>query len=588
VSGRVRFRPLASAHRRSGHAPGDLMAILGVNAYAHDAGVALVDRSGHTFAVEEERFDRVKKTTAFPEGGLEHLRTRLGVSLDDIEQVGFPWSRARVVKTTAEMVFGRFPPAYRLLSASANPHMNVPIALRFFGLGRDLARSFGASKSPRVRFVPHHLAHACNAYFLSPFDRAAILIMDGFGDDCSTSSYAARGSAIRQLQKNEPLNSLGILYAIVTQHLGYRTVHDEGIVMALAAYGTEALCEEFRGVVKLLPGGGYRLDESFFGFYRYGEKKAMSAKFLERFGPARKPGEELTQHHRDLAFALQQRTEEVVLHAARHLREATGESNLCIGGGVALNCLANARIAREAGFEAVFVPPSPNDAGLALGAALALAHLDGPTSERSETTALLGPSYGDVELARSLERHGLAYTEPEQVAELAAAELAKGRLVAWFQGAAETGPRALGNRSIFGDPRDVSASERLNRDVKRRAPFRPFGPSVLAERVGAFFEEDVPSPYMSFAVRVRPDRCSEIPAVTAHDGSARIHTVGSDHNPLFRRLIEHFERSTKIPMLLNTSFNVQEPMVCTPEDAIRTFLCSGLETLVLGPYVVHR
>ena len=564
------------------------MAILGVNAYAHDAGVALVDRSGPAFAVEEERFNRVQKTTAFPEGGLEHLRTRLGVSLEDVEQVGFPWSRARVVATTAKLVLGRFPPAYRLLSASANPHMNVPIALRFFGFGRDLARSFGSARSPRIRFLPHHLAHACNAYFLSPFDRAAILIMDGFGDDCSTSSYAARGSSIRQLQKNEALDSLGILYAIVTQHLGYRTVHDEGIVMALAAYGTEALCKAFREVVRLLPGGRYRLDESFFRFYRFGEKEAMSARFLERFGPARKPGEPLAQRHRDLAFALQRRTEEVVLHIARHLREASGERNLCLGGGLALNCLANARLARESGFETVFVPPSPNDAGLALGAALALAHLDRPGKARSETTALLGPSYAGRELARCLERHGLRYEEPPEVAEVAAAELAQGRVVAWFQGAAETGPRALGNRSILGDPRDPSVAERLNLEVKRRAPFRPFGPSVLAERVGEFFEDAVPAPYMSFAVRVRPERRSQIPAVTAQDGSARIQTLEGDGNPLFRRLIEHFERRTKIPMVLNTSFNVQEPMVCTPEDAVRTFLRSGLETLVLGPCVARR
>lgn len=564
------------------------MAVLGVNAYAHDAGVALVDHGGPPFAVEEERFDRVQKTTAFPEGGLAYLREQLGVSFQDIEQVGFPWSRALAFRMAAKIALGRFPPAYRLLTASANPHMNVPIALRFFGFGSDLARSFGVARAPRIRFVPHHLAHACNAYFLSPFDRAAILIMDGFGDDCSTSSYTTRGSSIRRLQKNHPLNSLGILYAIVTQHLGYRTVHDEGTVMALAAYGTEALCEEFRGVVQLLPGGAYRLDESFFCFYRYGEKDAMSGKFLERFGPPRKPGEPLTQQHRDLAFALQRTTEEVVLHIARHLRESTGEENLCLGGGVALNCLANTRIAREAGFRAVFVPPSPNDAGLALGAALALAHLEGPETERSETTALLGPSYTERELARTLERHGLRYNEPADVAELAATELAQSRMVAWFQGAAETGPRALGNRSILADPRDPSVSERLNSEVKRRAPFRPFGPSVLAERLEEFFVDGVPAPYMSFAVGVRPERRSEIPAVTAHDGSARIHTVGSDHNPRFRRLIETFEQRTKIPMVLNTSFNVQEPMVCTPDDAVRTFLRSGLETLVLGPYVVQR
>jgi len=564
------------------------MAILGINAYAHDAGSALVESSGALFAVEEERFDRVQKTAAFPEGGLRYLRERMGLSLEDVEQVGFPWSRARILGSAAKLLLGRFPPAYRLLSASANPHMNVPIALRFFGLRGDLARSFGVKRAPSVRFVPHHLAHACNAYFLSPFDRAAILVMDGFGDDCSTSSYVAQGSSLRRLHKNDLLDSLGILYAVVTQHLGYRTVHDEGTVMALAAYGTEALYEPFRQVVHLLPDGTYRLEESFFGFHRYGEKRAMSRKFLDRFGPPRKPGEPLTQHHRDLAFALQRTTEDVVLHLARHLHRATGEANLCLGGGVALNCLANTRIARESGFDAVFVPPSPNDAGLALGAALAVARRPREATERAATSALLGPSYPRHEMTRAVERHGLRWSEPSDVAALAATELARGRLVAWFQGQAETGPRALGSRSILGDPRDPRVAERLNTEVKRRAPFRPFGPSVLAERAGEFFEGGPPAPYMSFAVKVRPERRVELPAVTAEDGTARVHTVGSDANPLYRRLIEQFERRTKIPMVLNTSFNVQEPMVGTPEDAVSTFVRSGIDLLALGPYLVHR
>ena len=564
------------------------MAILGVNAYAHDAGVGLVEPSGFRFAVEEERFDRVQKSTAFPERGLRYLREDLGLSLPDVEHVAFPWRRARFLYEAVKLGLKRFPPAIRLLSASVTPHMNVPIALRFFGFRRDLARSFGVAKPPPVRFVAHHLAHACNAYFLSPFDSAAILIMDGFGDDCSTSSYVAYGSSLRRLHRNELLDSLGILYAVVTQHLGYRTVHDEGTVMALAAYGTEALCDEFRKVVRLLPGGAYRLDESFFRFYRYGEKRAMSRKFLERFGLPRKPGAPLTQQHRDLAFALQRTTEEVALHVARHLRRTTGETNLCLGGGVALNCLANARIAREAGFEAVFVSPSPNDAGLALGAALAVACLDRPTVARAETTALLGPSYSARDMAQALERRGLRWCQPPDVAALAATELARGRLVAWFQGQAETGPRALGNRSILADPRDPRAAQRLNSEVKRRAPFRPFGPSVLAERTGEFFEEVGPAPYMSFAAKVRPGLRAVIPAVTARDGTARIQTVGGDHNPLYRRLIEEFERRTKLPMLLNTSFNVQEPMVCTPDGALHTFERSGVDLLVLGPYVVRR
>jgi carbamoyltransferase len=493
------------------------------------------------------------------------------------------------------MVLGRFPPAFRLLSASANPHMNVPAVIRFFGVAGGIARAFDAPQKPKVRFVPHHLAHACNAFFLSPFDRSAILIMDGFGDECSTSSYQAQGCSIQTLNKNEPLNSLGILYAIVTKHLGFRTVRDEGTVMALAAYGSDEVYGDFRKLIRLLPAGGYQLREDYFQFYRYGEPRAVSDRFIRRFGAARLPHEPLTQRHRNLAYALQRAVEDTVLHAARYLRESTGEENLCLGGGVALNCLVNTRIAREAGFERVYVSPSPNDAGLPLGAALAVAHLDRRRraafldSRKSEgATATLGPRYSDKDLKSALMRRGLSYREEPHVVEFAASELARGRVVAWFQDAAEMGPRALGNRSILADPRNPSVSDRLNRDIKKRELFRPFGPSVLAEHAGDFLEEEFHSPYMSFAIAVRDQQKAKIPAVVARDGTARVHTVTKHQNPTFYALIEAFYRRTEIPVLLNTSFNVREPIVCTPADAVGTFTASTVDTLIMGNYVVTR
>jgi len=572
--------------------------VLGINAHFHDAGVALVsaDAARPTFAVEEERFNRVRKTNAFPAGAVHDVSQRLGMRLSEIDCIALPWHPTRFAKMALGLVLDCFPPAYRLLGRVASPHANLPAAIKLFRVTSELSRSFESPRKPKAHFVPHHLAHACNAFFLSPFESAAVLIMDGYGDDCSTSWHRAEGSEIRILEKNHPFDSLGILYALVTRHLGYRTVLDEGKVMALAAHGSDALCRDFASLIEHLPNGGYRFDRRYFEFHRYGEPRPFADAFIDRFGPAREPGEPISQGHMDLACALQRSVEETLLHSARGLRRATGEKNLCFGGGVALNCVANTRLAREAGFERVHVTHSPSDAGVALGAALALTHLDrsgarapaGSDCSREQPTPFLGPEYEDRELRAALEAGGLRFREEPDVAAAAAEALARGEIVAWFQGRAELGPRALGNRSILADPRDAGVCERLNRDIKRREWFRPYSPAVLAEHAAAFFEVGPPSPFMSFAVPVRPERRAEIPAVVARDGSARLQTVSADDNPLFYRLIQAFYRITSVPLVLNTSFNVQEPMVCTPADAVRTFRGSGLDALVLGRYVVDR
>jgi len=572
------------------------VAILGLNAHFHDAGLALVDGAGPTFAVEEERFNRVRKTTAFPVGAVGDLRLRLGLQLSEIERIAFPWYPAHFARMVLRLVLDCFPPSYRLLGRAASPHSNLVAAIKLVRAGSELARAFESRRCPRTRFVPHHLSHAYNAFFLSPFESAAVLIMDGYGDDCSTSCYRADRRGIHLLEKNHPLDSLGILYALVTKHLGYRTVLDEGKVMALSAYGSDALYRDFCSLIEHLPDGRYRFDRRFFEFHRYGESRPFSDAFVKRFGPARQPGESISQRHMDLAHAMQHSVEDTIIHSARNLRRATGEKNLCFGGGVALNCLANTRLAREGGFERVHVTHSPSDTGVALGAALAVAHLDRPDGEppaesrrlQEQSTPFLGPEYHDRDLRAALEAGGLRFREEPDVAAATAEALARGKVVGWFQGRAELGPRALGNRSILADPHDAAVRDRLNRQIKRREWFRPYSPAVLAEHAAAFFEVGSPSPYMSFAVQVRPERRAEIPAVTAHDGSARIQTVTRDENPLFHRLIEAFYRVTSIPLVLNTSFNVQEPMVCTPDDAVRTFCRSGLDALVMGRYVTCR
>jgi carbamoyltransferase len=566
-----------------------LVSTLGLNPYAHDAGVALVCDGQARFCLEEERLNREKKTRGFPRLAIRSLQEQTGISGREIDSVWIPWKPVRAMVSGALEVLKQFPPAWRLLRQRANPHMNFAVAMQMLRPRGDLSRALGTRVEMPIRYIDHHLAHASNAWFSSPFERAAILIVDGFGDRCSTSSYLADESRIRMLHRNGFLDSLGILYAVVTMHLGFRSVFDEGTVMAMAAHGSEALVEPFRGVVSLLPEGGYRIEPRFFEYFRYGEEKAVSQEFISRFGAPRRRDEPFEERHFDLAHALQRTVEEVLLHLSIHLRERTGAKNLCVGGGVAMNCLAMARLAAESGFERVYVSSAPSDAGLALGAAQWGAFL-----QRGEAMAavrggegglspFLGPAYSDEEIRRALERARLPYRRLVDPARFAARHLAQGAVVGWVQGAAEYGPRSLGARSLLADPRSEQVRDRLLR-IKRRLPFRPFAPSVLSERAHEWFESFPRSPYMSFTACARAERRPEIPAVLSADGSARVQTVGEDSLPLFRSLIEQFDRETGVPMVLNTSFNVDQPTVCTPEAAIDAFVSSEIDILVAGSF----
>ncbi len=568
------------------------MRILGVNAYMHDAGLALVEDARTLFASEEERFNRIRKTREFPAGAIARLRYDLDLDLEEVDCVAFPWHPLRYLRMALQLCFGRFPPACRLMTQAASPHANAPAWFRIVQVARDVAVAFDRQRPPSVQFVRHHLAHACGAYFRSPFDEAAILIMDGYGDGCSTSCHIGRGGKIETLHSNHALNSLGILYSLVTMHLGYRSVHDEGKVMAMAAHGTDALLSDFRKLVQILPCGQYRLVQEYFSFQRYGEVRPFSDRYLERFGPFRRHDEPVAQRHMDIAFALQQTVADTIVHVARELRRTSGMRNLCFGGGVALNCLANSRLVNEAGFDRVHVSYSPGDSGAAEGAALAAAHFRSDISQairaNPNPSPYVGPEFSDREIRAALEERGAVAVVVEDPAGEGARRIAEGECIAWFQGRAEVGPRALGNRSILANPRDAAVRVRLNQEVKRREWFRPFAPTVLPERAARFFDSVPASPYMSFAAMVRPEVRAEIPAVVADDGSARVQSLEPEGNPLFRRLIEQFEERTGIPMVLNTSFNVRSPMVGTPGEAIDTFRSSGLDALIIGSHVVSR
>ncbi|MEP7153304.1 MAG: carbamoyltransferase C-terminal domain-containing protein, partial [Nitrospira sp.] len=440
-------------------------------------------------------------------------------------------------------------------------------------------------------FLDHHLCHAASSFLVSPFERSAILVVDGASEADTTLMAMGEGAEITVLDRTPLPHSLGQFYAAMTAFLGFRPDHDEYIVMGLAASGEPTFAAALRReIVRLLPLGRFEVNTRLLDFH-LARAGLFVEDFVRLFGSPRQSSDELTQRHRDLAASAQLVLEEVLLHLGRHLRTLTGAESLCLAGGVAYNCVANGRLRAELGFKRVYVPPAAGDSGAALGAALWwTARREGRNNRPQMPSAYWGPQFEEDLCRTALERERLV-AEPlsdGQLYERVATELARGRLVFWFQGRMEWGPRALGNRSLLADPRREDMRELINSKVKCREPFRPFAPSVLDERAQEFFDLPAASPFMQFTVRVKASAKGIIPAVTHVDGTARVQTVTREANPRFYDLLATFGRLTGVPVLLNTSFNVQEPIVCSPDDAVRCFLRTQVEWLVLGNLLVKQ
>jgi carbamoyltransferase len=566
------------------------MLTIGLSAIFHDSAVALVEDGRVVYAVEEERLSRVKSApNAFPTRALEHVLTTHQLELGDIDAIGFFWEPGVDLSwlgRTARAGLLRRP-----LSTLQLAGMKSGVELSLRGrLAFELRRFAGDRRRalPPVRFFPHHHCHAAMAYACAPFERAAVLVADGIGGETCTSAYEASPAGLRFLHAVDLPHSLGLLYAAITQYLGFQFNSDEWKVMGLAPYGARdaAFDRFFAGLVHLLPDGGYAIDRRFTpGWQRnpFTFGPLLSEETSRYLGPPRRPDEEITDRHRAIARALQVRVEQVIFHVLRDLHQRTGATDLCFGGGVALNCVANGKIVAETPFRRVHVPFGPGDAGAALGAGLLAQGWPRCDTLRSP---YLGPAHNEAELERELVRCTLPSRRVPDLASQTAKLLARGHIVGWFQGRMELGPRALGHRSILADPRRAEMKDRINAAVKYREGFRPFAPAVLAERTGDFFDAGVASPYMSFALKVnRPD----IPAVTHVDGTGRLQTVERALSPAFHALISAFGAETGVPVVLNTSFNVKgEPIVCTPADAIRCFFSTGLDHLVLGPFLLSK
>jgi carbamoyltransferase len=676
------------------------MYILGINAYHGDAAAAIIRDGELIAAAEEERFNRIKHCAGFPTEAVKYCLRAAGIGIEDVEHVGISRDPSahlhkKVLFAATRAAKGMVGSSPREISSTAShgvkaegsEHSVVGIAedadgmpalpadrdseletrnskvagngngrgvlsqvadrlrnaARVRDLKDDLARALGVSGSKlRAQFhnVEHHRAHLASSFFVSPFERAALLSIDGFGDFISTMWAVGEGNSIKILGQVEYPHSTGIVYTATTQFLGFPHYGDEGKVMGLAPHGMPRFIEQFRDIIRTEDDGKFTLNLDYFRHHAEGVDmtwddgsprigRIFSAEYAHTFGPPRTEGEALTDRDRDVAASLQLRLEEVAFHILNHLHERTGLTDLGLSGGVAYNSVMNGKILLKTPFRRVFVQPAAGDSGTALGVCyqihselakrealsgkseeqrarrkergafalspspFALSTLPVPPSPSPRfvmETAYTGPEFSDAEIRAELDRSGLSYEtlSDRDVTRRAVRDIADGLVVGWFQGRMEFGPRALGNRSIVVDPRRAEMKDVLNTRIKKRESFRPFAPSILVEHVGDYFEQTHPAPTMLMVYQVKPERRAQIPAVTHVDGSGRLQTVSREANPRYYQLISDFHELSGVPVVLNTSFNENEPIVCTPREAIDCFVKTRMDVLYLGNCVVRR
>jgi carbamoyltransferase len=589
--------------------------VLGISGFYHDSAAALVRDGEIVAAAQEERFSRKKHDPRFPRHAVNYCLEEAFIEPDELDAVVFYDNPLLSFDRVMKSLLAAAPRSEGQWLHAATPVLGVKL-----WIANAIRRALRSDV--KVLFARHHLSHAASAYYPSPFERAAVLTIDGVGEWATTSVMAAEGTEIRALEEIHYPHSLGLLYSAFTYFCGFKVNSGEYKLMGLAPYGVPRYADRIREkLIHLKPDGSYRLDLSYFG-YLDGDRMT-NERFEALFdGPPRKPESRITRREMDLAASIQQVTEEVVLALARHARDVTGMRDLCLAGGVALNCVANGRLLREGVFDRIWIQPAAGDAGGALGAALLASHrlfgaprpaLDG-RSDR-QRGSYLGPSFSSAEVKAFLDRHGYPaerVEDPGRRAERVAQALEAGQVVGLLSGRMEFGPRSLGARSILGDPRRAETQVQMNLKIKYRESFRPFAPSVIRERSPDYFDLDVESPYMLLVAPVRPERRlapappepggdpedllavvrqarSDVPAITHVDYSARVQTVGPDEQPFFRAILEGFERRTGCPVLVNTSFNVRgEPIVCTPEDAYRCFMRTEMDVLVLEDFLLFK
>src|SRR6266403_1533278 len=577
------------------------MNILGINAYHGNASAAIVCDGQLVAAVEEERFNRVKYAAGFPAAAIRYCLKEAGLTLADVDHVAVP--RNPYARLGTKLFYAMRMPSFA--------RGRLKVLAKFTGIREALAATFDADPEKlKASFhrVEHHVAHLASSFYCSPFEEAALLSADGLGDFASSMWGAGFGPQMNVHGAIAFPHSLGLYYSAITQYLGFLKFGDEYKVMGLGAYGEPEFLEEFRDIVHS-NGAGFRLELAYFTHHRTGPEmtwadadktpvlgKMYSETMAQKLGPARDPAAPIEQRHKNLACSLQARLEEVYLGMLSRLAAETGMESVCLAGGVACNCVANGKIPTSTRFKNVYVHPAAGDAGLAVGAAQFVWHqLLGNPREFVMEHAYWGPEFSREEIravvrASRFSERGCTVDElaEEELLRKTAAMIADGKILGWFQGRAEWGPRALGNRSIVADPRRPEMKEVLNRRIKHREMFRPFAPSILAEKTAEWFEQSHPSPFMTMAYSVKREMRDKIPAPTHVDGTGRLQTVTQTANPRYWNLIRAFEEHTGVPVVLNTSFNDNEPIVCKPQEAIDCFARTQMDALVLGDFLITR
>ncbi len=569
------------------------MNILGLNAYHGDASAALLRDGMLVAAVEEERLNRIKHWAGLPVGAAAACLS--GTDPAEVAHIA-------ISRNPKANLWRKLLRVATRLQSWGQARERGSNALRLTHIQSDLAAALGPQLAEaRFHYVEHHRAHLASAFFASPFEEAAIASIDGFGDFASTMSGLGRGNKIYVQDSTRFPDSLGIFYTAFTQFLGFPNYGDEYKMMGLAAYGEPRFAKQIRDMIAWR-GSQFRLNLDYFIHHSDGVEmtwdggqpalaNVYSRKMIEVFGMPRAARSEILPQHADMAASVQVVFEEIYFAFLNHLQKKTGQKALCMAGGCALNCAANGKIFEKTDFRELYIQPAANDSGTSIGAALYVWHqiLNRPRSF-SMRHAYYGPAFGEPEIAATLAAAGVVSHRMEEASLLAATagEIASGKVLGWYQGRMEFGPRALGNRSILADPRRTDMKDILNSRIKHREHFRPFCPSIRGDRTGDFFGISYPSPFMVQAYPIHPDRQAEVPAITHADGTGRLQTVDEDQNRLYWKLLTSFEELTGVPILLNTSFNENEPVVNTPAQALDCFLRTNMDVLVVGPFLLHK
>jgi carbamoyltransferase len=559
------------------------MYILGISCYYHDSAACLLKDGQIVAAAQEERFSRIKHDQDFPISAVRYCLNEVGITIDDVDYVGFydkPLIKFERILLTYLATFPRsFPSFIKAIPLWLRKKLWIPHTIK-----KEL------EYDGEVLMIEHHMSHAASTFLVSPYEESAIVTIDGVGEWTTSTIGKGSGAEIELLKETRFPHSLGLLYSAATYYLGFKVNSAEYKVMGLAPYGTPKYYDKVLELIHFEDDGSFKINMKYFA-YDYG-LRMTNRNFSKLFGrPVREAESKLEQFHMDVASSFQKVTEDIVLRMANHAHELTGSKNLCMAGGVALNCVANGRLLREGPFDEIFIQPAAGDAGGSVGVAAYLYH--SVLKNKREYVwdhAYLGPSFATDEIRDYLNANELKFTElsEDEVLDRTARAIVDQKVVGWFQGRMEFGPRALGNRSILADARNPENKDVVNMKIKFRESFRPFAPSVLVDRVNDYFELDQPSPYMLLVDQVREDK-RMIPSVTHVDGSARIQTVDRETNPLYYDLIKRFEDKTGCAVIINTSFNVRgEPIVCTPHDAYMCFMRTNMDVLVMDRFYLDK